>query len=472
MVTIHDAPRGGTLFAVKGNPEQVLALCGLRGDRCSRLSASARWRIAADNKAMAEEGLRILGMAYDAEPQVQHHTPSSLADRGNERRFCWAGLVGLVDPVRQGAEDVLSQFDRAVVRVIMLTGDQASTAMAIARDLRLARTGPPTVTEPDQLRDADDRIITELAQRTHVFARITPSDKLRIVQALQSSGNIVAMTGDGINDSPALRAADVGIVMGRSGAEAAREVADIVLRSDDLTAIATALKSGRSTYANVRKAIHFLLATNLSEILVVLTVAALGTGALLAPIQLLWINLLSDVLPALGLALEEPPEDVLSQPPRDAHEPIIRSDDMRRLAREGGIIAAGSLGAYGYRILRHGATARARTICFTSLVGAQLLHVLTCRSDRHGLFTAERLAPNRPLFATLLGSAVLPIGLLAVPVLRRLGLARLDFLDLLASVAGATLPYIANEAAKLRGAARRSNERAHQRRGLSVLEGP
>ena len=457
MVTIHDAPRGGTLFAVKGNPEQVLALCGwrLRGDRRSRLSAPARRRIAADNRAMAEGGLRVLGMAYDTDPQVQHQAPWSIVDRGEKHRFCWAGLVGLVDPLRQGAEDVLSEFDRAGVRVIMLTGDQASTAAAIARDLNLAKVRPLTVTEPDRLHDADDRTITELARRTHIFARITPTDKLRIVRALQSSGDVVAMTGDGINDSPALRAADVGIVLGRSGAEAARDVADIVLRGDDLTPIATALKSGRATYANVRKAIHFLLATNLSEILVVLTMAALGTGTLLAPIQLLWINLLSDVLPALGLAFEPPQEDVLSQPPRDAHEPIIRSDSMWRLAREGGIIAAGSLGAYAYGILRHGATARARTICFTSLVGAQLLHAVTCRSDRHGLFTAERLAPNRPLFATLLGSAALQMGLLAVPVLRRfMSLARLDFLDLSACVAGATLPYIANEAAKLRGTAR------------------
>lgn len=468
MVTMHNTPRGGTLFAVKGNPEQVLALCGLRlrGDRRSRLSAPTRRRIAADNRAMAEGGLRVLGIAYAEEGGLQHQAPSAIAGLGDGRRFCWAGLVGLVDPVRPGADDLLSQFDRAGVRVIMLTGDQASTAKAIASDLNLAKAGPLTVTEPDQLHDVDDRTVAELAWRTHVFARITPTDKLRIVRALQSGGNVVAMTGDGINDSPALRAADVGIVMGRSGAEVAREVADIVLRGDDLTAIATALKSGRVTYANVRKAIHFLLATNLSEILVVLAATAVGTGTPLAPIQLLWINLLSDVLPALGLALEPAEEDVLAQPPRDPHEPIIRPGDMWRLAREGGTIAAGSLAAYGYGILRHGVSARAGTICFTSLVGAQLLHAITCRSDRHGLFSAEQLAPNRPLFVTLLGSAALQMGLLAVPALRRfMGLARLDFVDVLVSLAGAILPYITNEVAKLREAAQASDEHAHKRGG-------
>jgi Ca2+-transporting ATPase len=306
------------------------------------------------------------------------------------------------------------------------------------------------VSEPNRWHDVDDRTITELVQRTHVFARITPTDKLRIIRALQSDGNVVAMTGDGINDSPALRAADVGIVMGRSGSEATREVADIILQRDDLMAIATALKSGRVTYANVHKAIRFLLATNLSEILVVLTGTVLGTAAPLAPIQLLWINLVSDVLPALGLALEPAEEDVLAQPPRDPHEPIIRRDDMWRLAREGAIIAAGSVAAYGYGILRHGASPRASTVSFTSLVGAQLLHAVTCRSDRHGLFSAEPLGPNWPLSATLLGSAALQVALLAVPLLRRfMGLTRLDLIDVLVGLAGAVVPYIANEATKL-----------------------
>lgn len=234
------------------------------------------------------------------------------------------------------------------------------------------------------------------------------------------------------------------------GAEAAREVADIVLQADDLAGIATALKCGRATYANVRKGIRFLLATNLSEILVVLAATAIGAGTLLSPIQLLWINLLSDVLPAIGLALEPAENDVMMQPPRDPREPIIRSGDMPRLAREGGIIAAGSLAAYYCGILRHGASPRAGTICFTSLVGAQLLHALTSRSDRHGLFGSDWPEPNRLLSATVLGSAGLLAAILAVPMLRRfMGLARLDPADLLTAAAGALLPYLANEGLKL-----------------------
>jgi P-type Ca2+ transporter type 2C len=452
MVTVHEAPRGGTLYAVKGSPEQVLAMCDwqLRGNRRSRLTAAARRRIQADNRAMGDTGLRVLGVAYAEETGPQQPASPVVVGAGGGRRFCWAGLVGLVDPVRQGADDLLSQFGRAGVRMIMMTGDQASTARAIASDLHLVEAKPMIVTEPRRLHDADDRTMTDLAQRTHIFARITPTDKLRIVRALQSGGNVVAMTGDGINDSPALRAADVGIVMGRSGSEAAREVADIVLQADDLAGIAAALKNGRVTYANVRKGIRFLLATNLSEILVVLAATAMGGGTLLSPIQLLWINLLSDVLPAIALALEPAEDDVMMQPPRDPREAIIRSEDMARLAREGGIIAAGSLAAYYCGILRHGASPRAGTICFTSLVGAQLLHALTSRSDRHGLFSSERSEPNRLLSATLLGSAGLLAAILAVPMLRRLmGLARLDLTDFLAAAAGALLPYIANEGLKL-----------------------
>ncbi|MBV8089198.1 MAG: cation-transporting P-type ATPase [Alphaproteobacteria bacterium] len=452
MVTVHEPPRGGTLYAVKGSPEQVLAMCDrqLRGNRRVRLTAAARRHIQADNRAMGETGLRVLGVAYAEETGPQQPASSVVVGAGGARRLCWAGLVGLMDPVRHGADDLMSQFGRAGVRMIMMTGDQASTARAIASDLNLAEATPMIVTEPRRLQNADAQAMTDLAQRTHIFARITPTDKLRIVRALQSGGSVVAMTGDGINDSPALRAADVGIVMGRSGAEAAREVADIVLQADDLAGIATALKSGRVTYANVRKGIRFLLATNLSEILVVLAATAVGAGTLLSPIQLLWINLLSDVLPAIGLALETAEDDVMMQPPRDPREAIIRSEDMARLAREGGIIAAGSLAAYYCGTLRHGASPRAGTICFSSLVGAQLLHALTSRSDRHGLFSSEWLEPNRLLSAMLLGSAGLLAAILAVPGLRRLmGLARLDLADLLAAAAGALLPYIANEGLKL-----------------------
>jgi Ca2+-transporting ATPase len=453
MVTAHERPHGGRLLAVKGNPEQVLACCGAerRGGRRVRLSNGARQACLDANRRMAAEGLRVLGFAC-AEGGAAAASIESVAALVGRRGFTWLGLVGLADPARQGAGELLARLDRAGIRVLMLTGDQEATARAVAEGLNLGNGAPVATLAAGALDAAEDDAIGALAERAHVFARVTPADKLRIVRALQSAGRVVAMTGDGINDGPALSAADVGIVMGRAGSEAARAVADIVLAGDDLEAIVAALERGRTTYGNIRKAIRFLLATNLSEMLVMLAATAAGIGGSLTPLQLLWINLLSDVLPALGLALEPAEKGVLDAPPRDAAEAILRRRDLGALAREGGIIAAGALAAYCCGALRHGASPRAGTISFTSLVGAQLFHALTCRSAAHGLFCGERLPANRPLGLTLAASAGLQGAVLLVPALRRfMGLERLDMTDALMSLAGALLPYVANEASKALG---------------------
>jgi Ca2+-transporting ATPase len=444
--TTHLDAGGNRLIAIKGSPEQVLALCSWRqrNGRRRRLSGTARRAIVRENRRMAGEGLRVLGLAYaEADPGVD---PDSVFDTA----LIWIGLIGLSDAARQGVAPLLSRFAAAGVRVVMLTGDQARTAGAIARDLGLGNGSPIEIVDSEALRSADEGRLTELVQRSNVFARVAPADKLKIVRALQAAGRVVAMTGDGINDSPAIRAANVGIVMGKSGAGAARDVADIVLQTDDLPAIATALEHGRTTYANIRKAIHYLLATNLSEILVVLASTAVGAAAPLTPIQLLWINLLSDIFPALGLALEPPEQDALEQPPRDAREPLLTAAQIRVLAREGTVIAAGSLAAYCYGRMRYGSSPQASTLAFSSLVGAQLLHSLTCRSPTHGLFSAEPLKPNRPLAIAVAVSAALQITILTVPPLRRLmKLSPLGPLDLVVSLVGAVMPFFVNEAAKI-----------------------
>jgi P-type Ca2+ transporter type 2C len=443
--TIHRNAAGDWLVATKGNPEQVLSLCGFRQQNGRRrgLSPTARRAVLRDNRRLAGAGLRVLGLAYAEAASAWD--PAA----GQETELTWVGLIGLADAARHGVGALLARFATAGVRVIMLTGDQARTAGAIASELGIANGTAFDIVDGESLRAIDDTALPAVVARSNVFARVAPADKLRIVQALQAAGHVVAMTGDGVNDGPAIRAADVGIVMGRSGAEAARDVADIVLQSDDLATIATALERGRATYANIRKAIHYLLATNLSEILVMLTATVLGAAAPLSPIQLLWINLLSDVFPALGLALEPPERDILEEPPRDAHEPLLTNHRMRLLVREGAVIAAGSLAAYGYGRLRYGLSARAGTIAFTSLVGAQLLHALTCRSPAHGLFDTEPLPPNRPLTVAVAASAALQIVILAVPRLRRLmNLSSLGALDIAVGLAGAAAPYLVNEAAK------------------------
>jgi Ca2+-transporting ATPase len=450
MITTH-ATGDGYLLAIKGNPEQVLTLCDRyqRDGKRLRLGRGSRRAILRENRDMAERRLRVLGLAYVETTARKPGNGLASAGAGEAQRGVWLGLVGLTDPARQSAAELLPRFDRAGIDLFMMTGDQALTATAIAQAVNLGNGAPIEAIESRHVQIADDRTIEELVRRKRVFARVSPADKLRIVQALQQTGKVVAVTGDGINDSPALRAADVGIVMGRGGTDAAREVADIVLGNDDLGGMITALARGRTTYGNIRKAIRFLLATNLSEILVMLTATGLGWGSVLPPIQLLWINLLSDVLPALGLALEPAERGVLDRPPRPRDDPILRPQDFAALGREGATIAAGALAAYGFGLARHGASARASTLSFTSLVGAQLLQALSARSTHRRLFSRERLPPNRPLLLALLGSAALQAAVPATPALRRfLGLAAMDALDVVVSLAGAGAPYLANEAAK------------------------
>ncbi len=447
MVSLHHGEKGTWLLASKGSPEAVLARCAWqqRGGRRRRLTLKSRAAILAENQKMARAGLRVLGLAY-AERGKNGATAQSMEGQD----FVWLGIVGLADPARQGAAAVLSRVRRAGIRTIILTGDQAPTASALARGLGLGADVPMETRDIHALRMPGEQTLDEIVRDAGVFARATPEDKLRIVQALQRSGRIVAVAGDGINDSPALRAANIGIVMGRSGTDAAREIADMVLASDDLAALTEALALGRTTYANIRKSIHFLLATNLSEILVMLVATALGFGSILSPMQLLWINLVSDVLPALGLALEPAESGVLEQAPRRADEPILGVEEMIALGCEGTTIAAGTILAYALAMARHGDAARASTLSFSSLVGAQLLHALTSRSPHAGPFSGEALPPNRALAAALIGSASLQLALLLVPRLRRLmGLAPLDLGDAVLGLLGAALPYAANEATKI-----------------------
>jgi P-type Ca2+ transporter type 2C len=289
------------------------------------------------------------------------------------------------------------------------------------------------------------------AREAHVFARVSPAQKLEVVRALQADGAVVAMVGDGFNDGPALRAADVGIATGvppGSGevtrirqVSAAREAADMVLLDNELDALATAIELGRATQANVRRASRYLLGTNLSEITVVLAATAGGISDSLSPLQLLWINLVSDVLPGLGLACEPPAPGLMEHPPRVRGEPILRGADWLGLAREGGIIAGGAMTSGVLGLLRHGAGPEARGMAFGTLVMAQLLHALTCRGTERGGASA-----NKPLMAALAVTLGAQVVALLMPGLRsRLGIVPIGLLDIGITVAGGLLPYLFNE---------------------------
>jgi len=291
METLHHWNSIEKLIAVKGSPLEVLAMCdtvALDGET-RPLSEDDRWIIERENERMAGDSLRVLGFAYGV------HEDDDVFDLC--RGLTWLGLIGMADPVRKGVQELIPLFHHAGIDTIMITGDQSPTAYAIAKELNLSKGDPIEILDSSHLAEIESDALRALSRQVHVFARVSPANKLQIVQALQSAGKVVAMTGDGINDGPALKAADIGVAMGRTGTDIAREVADVVLGDDNLQTMIVAVGHGRTIHSNIRKSLHFLLSTNFSEILVMFLSGALGLGHPLTAMQLLWINLISDIFP-------------------------------------------------------------------------------------------------------------------------------------------------------------------------------
>lgn len=444
MITHHELVDRGRLIAVKGSPVEVLTMCHWHIANGTKLPLTDddRARIQSENEVMAGNALRVLGVAYK-------HNGDDMEDINGEDDLIWLGLVGMADPVRRGVKNLMHLFHRAGIDTVMITGDQSPTAYAIGKELNLSNGEQLEILDSSHITDIEPEVLKALAPKAHVFARVSPAHKLQIVQALQSSGQVVAMTGDGINDAPALKAADIGITMGHTGTDVAREVADVVLENDNLETMIIAVSQGRTIYKNIRKSIHYLLSTNLSEIIVSFATIAAGTGHPLSAIQLLWINILSDIWPGLALSFEPPEPDVLSQPPRDPDEPIIKRADLKRMTFESAMLSAGALGSYGYGIMRYGSSPRANTMAFTSLTIGQLIHALSCRSDKTSIFDKDKLPPNRHLTFALTASLGLQVLSMVVPGLRNfLGITPINIIDGIAIGSGALLPFIINEGTK------------------------
>jgi Ca2+-transporting ATPase len=441
MVTIHrSATRPGYLVAVKGSPTEVLERCQYwrRGGGVVPLSTHDRRVIRRQNERMAGEALRVLGMAY-AERE---------ADVGSSQgELVWSGMMGLADPPRQGLPELIAKFRGAGVRSVMITGDQAATAYAVAKQIGLDVDGELRTLDSVELEQMPAEVLAEVAPQIQVFSRVSPRHKLRIVQALQKAGLVVAMTGDGINDCPALKAADIGVAMGGGGATVARDVADVILERDDLVGMLSAIEHGRVIHADIKKAVRFILTTNLSEVLLTfLSVAAGGQG--MSPMQLLWINLVSDIFPELALALGE--HDVLERPPRDPDAKMFTKPELRHMAVEGGFLTVGALAVYGYGVGRYGFSPQARSLAFVALSAAQLLHAFSTRSERENLFRGSVAAPNPYLPLSVGGGIGLTILMQILPATRAwLGSKRpLSVLDWAVAAAGALGPLCASEITK------------------------
>ncbi len=443
MSSIHITPEGKRFFSIKGSPQDVLAMCEqqmIEGDVIA-LTDNEKVQIEIENQKMAGDSLRVLGFAFAFIEEDE--------DIPEPQKLIWLGLVGMEDPVREGVEDFIGELHMAGIDTVMITGDQSSTAFSVATQIDVAGEKPLEILDSAELTAIDPDVLVALSEKISVFSRVSPAYKLKIVQALQKAGRTVAMTGDGVNDGPALKASDIGIAMGKTGTDVAREVADIVLEQDNLEILVQAIRDGRSIYHNIRKSVHFFLATNFSEIMIMLGAMSLGIGIPLNVMQLLWINIISDIFPGLALSMEESESDVMQMKPRNPEDPIFSRDDYKRMTLESAVITGSALSAYGYGIMRYGMGAGAVSMAFQSLTIGQLLHAYSCRSENRNFLNERKLPRNKYLDLAMGGSFLMQALTVVFPPLRGLlGLKAMNLADLGVIGASSILPLIINESTK------------------------
>jgi Ca2+-transporting ATPase len=402
--------------AIKGAPDVVLDLCTQYqtiNDQAVQLTNDMRKRILQMNESMAQQALRVLAVAYRVEPDVAiDGTPEEV-----ERDFIFVGLMGMIDPPRLEVRPAIQTARRAGIRTVMITGDYPDTARAIAEEIKLMQPGHRVLTGADlnQLGDSD---LQREVMDVDVYARVSPEHKVRIVDALKHNDEVTAMTGDGVNDAPALKRADIGVAMGITGTDVAKETADMVLTDDNYASIVAAVEQGRVIYSNIRKFVFYLLSCNLAEIAVIFIAVLAGLPSPLTPIQLLWLNLITDGAPALALGVEKGDPDTMTRPPRPTTESIINREMRIRIAIQTVAIAAVTLLAYfwGLRIQSEGSML-ADTMAFVTLSASELLRALTARSERYpmlrtGFFT------NKVMFIAVITSLLMLLIVIYIPFLR------------------------------------------------------
>ena len=469
----------GVAVVTKGAPDVLLGRCNAErvAGAVRPLSEARRSEILAAVEGLADLALRTLAVAYRPLPA---HEPLP-ADESVEREMVYLGLVGIIDPPRPEARSAIADAHAAGVRVLMITGDHPHTAARIAADLGIAAAGSPVVTG-HELEAFDDAGIAAAVRQTAVYARVAPEHKLRIVDALHADGRIVAMTGDGVNDAPALKAADIGVAMGVTGTDVAKEAADMILADDNFATIVGAIREGRSIFANIRKFLRFLLSSNVGEVFTmffgVVLAGAIGledTGeAIAVPLlatQILWINLLTDGAPALALGMDAAPDDVMRRPVRRLTDRIIDAEMWLGIVWVGAVMAFVTLLALDLRLPGgfvggSGNVVEARTMAFTTLVLAQLFNCFNARSDRTSAF--HRLFTNRLLWGAIALSGLLQVAVVEVPFLNQaFDTAPLGIDDWLICLGLASLVLWADEAKKLlvRRLRRRSADRRRSSRG-------
>jgi Ca2+-transporting ATPase len=422
----------------KGAPDLLLRDCStILEDGGERpLTDADRDRIMRANDGYSDQALRVLAVAYRHLDQDPH----SYAAEAIERDLTFAGLVAMIDPPRSEVRDAMAKCRQSGIRTVMITGDHRNTAVAIARDLGFygANSRALTGEELDGLTDAE---LDAAVENVAVYARVSPEHKLRAVRAWRRRGDVAAMTGDGVNDAPAVKEADIGVAMGITGTDVTKEVSDMVITDDNFASIVAAVEEGRGIYDNIRKFIHFLLSCNLGEILVMFVAALIGFPVPLLPIQILWVNLVTDGLPALALGVDPVDPNIMERPPRKTDEPVVTGARAWLIGLQGTLIAACSLGAFLFVLLYEKEPLEmARTAALATLACSQLFHAFNCRSMRESIFKLK-FSTNPQLVVAVVGSFLLQMAVIYLPFLQPIFKTRtLSLLDLGAIMVFSTLP--------------------------------
>lgn len=410
MTTVHKY-NGKYRAIVKGAPDVLINRCThyYYNNEESTLSQNTKSRIDRYNTNMARQALRVIGVAY----KDFDHLPSKIDSNTLEQNLNFVGLVGMIDPPREGVKEAVATCRKAGIKTVMITGDHILTAKAIAEELGILRKNDVAITGAELDKITQEQLEKNIMKYS-VFARVSPEHKVKIVKAFQSTGAVVAMTGDGVNDAPALKNADIGISMGLSGTDVAKNASDMILTDDNFVTIVEAVKQGRNIFDNIRKAVHFLISTNIGEIVTIFMGLVLGLKSPLLAIQLLWINLVTDSIPAIALGLERPDHDIMNRKPRDSKKGIFADGLWGKIFVEGSMLGMLTLFAFSLGNHLYGLEV-GRTMAFLSLGLLELVHSFNIKNEESIFKTG--FFENRYLVGAFILGTILQVGVVCIPVL-------------------------------------------------------
>lgn len=448
MTTFHENYLPNKIVSfTKGAPDIVINRCSKIkiADEILDFTDEMKKEVLEVNSNFSRDALRVLALAYKEYDEL----PKEISPDNNEIDMTFVGLVGMIDPARPEAKEAIRKCKEAGIKTIMITGDYKDTAFAIAKELGMAESIDEAMMG-DELNKISDEELREVVKKVKVFARVSPEHKVRIVTALKENGEIAAMTGDGVNDALALKKADIGVSMGITGTDVAKNTAEMILTDDNFASIVAAVEEGRIIYSNIKKFVAFLLSCNIGEILLVFTSILLNLPVPLIAIQLLWLNLVTDSFPALALGVEKGDPDIMKVPPRDTKEPILTRRMLRGIIFQSLAIAVASLLSYRWGLMTYdGDLLKARTIIFTSLITAELLRAFSSRSQKYTLFKIGFFSNMTMVYAVLVSFALL-LAVVYVPFLQPIfHTTNLSLFDWSVILGFAIIPLIVGELSKI-----------------------